>query len=72
MAPSTTQAQTRSLGLEGTRDPLCHPQPCPCHLEGSRLGAQAKMLAMLDARMMTRMMQHTMIKIFFCSGRQRM
>lgn len=28
------------------------------------------MLAMLDARMMARMMQHSMIMIFFCSGRQ--
>lgn len=27
------------------------------------------MLPMLDARMMARMMQHNMIRIFFCSGR---
>lgn len=40
------------------------------HLEGSGLGSQAKMLPMLAAKMMARMMQHIMIMIFFCTGRE--
>lgn len=42
------------------------------HLREQGLSAQAMKPAIVEARMMTRMIQHIMIIIFFCSARGKM
>lgn len=57
--------------VPGTPTVPLPPRRAPGHLEGSGWGgSQAKMLPMLAAKMMARMMQHSMIMIFFCTGRE--